>query len=59
MSTAERIAIGVVVVLVDLLIFALPLTGLFAAFVIVTRPPWFRRWVDRLYAPSPGGRSVE
>ena len=29
--------------------FALPLTGLLAAYLILARPPWFREWVERLY----------
>jgi hypothetical protein len=49
MSTTERIAVAAAVVLVDLVLFALPLTGLLAAFVILTRPPWFRQWLERLY----------
>jgi hypothetical protein len=54
-STAERTALAAIVVLVDLLLFALPLTGLLAAYLIIARPPWFRQWIDRLYAPGPGG----
>ena len=49
MTDTERIAIAVGLVLVDLLFFALPLTGLVAAYVILARPPWFREWVDRIY----------
>jgi len=51
MTSAERVAIAVGVVVVDVLLFALPLTGLLAAWVVLTRPPWFRRLVDRLYGP--------
>lgn len=49
MSTAERVAFAVILVLVDLLVFAVPLTALFAAYVVVARPPWFLDWVRRLY----------
>ena len=38
------------VVLVDLVLFAVPLTGLFAAWVILARPPVVREWVERLYS---------
>ena len=55
MDIWERVLIAIAVVAVDLVLFALPLTGILAAFVILARPPWFRRWVDRLYAPEPGG----
>ncbi len=50
MTSTERIAIAVGVVVVDVLLFAVPLTGLLAAWVVLTRPPWFRQLVDRLYA---------
>jgi hypothetical protein len=49
-KSGERALLAVVVVLVDLVAFAVPLTALVVAFVILTRPPWFRRFVDRLYA---------
>jgi hypothetical protein len=49
MRPADRWLLAVVLVLVDLLVFALPLTGLLAAWIILARPPRFREWVDRLY----------
>ncbi len=48
-SPGERIALAFVVVLIDLALFAVPLTGLMAAYLILARPPWFRAWVERLY----------
>lgn len=50
MRASDRLLLAVVLVAVDLFIFVLPLTGLLAAYLIVARPPWFRRWVDELYA---------
>ncbi len=50
MSTSERVALASAIVLVDLLLFALPLTGLLAAYFILARPPWFRAWIERLYS---------
>ena len=52
MSTGERVALAVLVVAVDLVAFALPLTALAAAYVIVARPPGFLAWVRRLYGAS-------
>ncbi|MEE4271689.1 MAG: hypothetical protein V2I67_08445 [Thermoanaerobaculales bacterium] len=49
MSTQERVFLAVVLVLIDLTLFALPLTGLFAAYVLLARPPWFLTWLERLY----------
>jgi len=55
MSTSERAVLAVGIVLVDVVVFALPLTGLLAAWILLARPPWFREWVDRLYGGRPGG----
>jgi hypothetical protein len=49
MSTTERVVLAVALVLLDLVAFALPLTALAAAYVIVARPPAFLEWVRRLY----------
>lgn len=57
MSTGARIAIAAAVVLVDLALFALPLTGILVAYVIIARPRWFRALVERLYEPAPGSPS--
>ena len=43
MTTAERVLVGV-------LLFALPLTEFFAAYILLTRPPWFFGWVKQLYS---------
>jgi hypothetical protein len=52
MSTSERATLAVLVVLVDAVAFVLPLSALFAAYVIVARPPWFLAWVRRLYGSA-------
>jgi len=49
MSQANRILLVVILLLVDLLIFMLPVSALFASYVILARPPWFRDWVNELY----------
>lgn len=49
MTASERVLLAVVLVVADLVLFAVPLTALVAAWVIVARPPWFREWVARLY----------
>ena len=59
MSTTERILLAVIIVAVDLLAFAVPLTAFAAAYVIVARPPGFLEGVRRLYevpsGPEGGG----
>ena len=52
MKSSERVLLAVVVILIDLAIFVVPLTGLFAAYLVLFRPPWFRAWVERLYAAT-------
>jgi hypothetical protein len=52
MTTTERVLLAAAVVVVDLVAFALPLTGIVAAYVLVARPPWFRRFVEDLYGSS-------
>jgi hypothetical protein len=49
MTMTERVTLAVMIVAVDLLVFAVPLTALAAAYVIVARPPSFLEWVRRLY----------
>ena len=51
MSTQKRVLLAVALVLVDLLLFALPITGFFAAYVLLARPQWFFEWVNQLYSP--------
>lgn len=46
---ADRWLLAAVLILLDLLVFVLPLTGLFAAYLLIARPAWFREWIDTLY----------
>ena len=49
MRSTDRWILALLLVMVDLVIFAIPLTGMFVAYVILARPPWFRDWVEDLY----------
>jgi hypothetical protein len=49
MRPTDRWVLALLLVVIDLVIFAIPLTGLFAAYILVIRPPWFRAWVEDLY----------
>jgi hypothetical protein len=49
MSTGERVALAALIVVLDVAVFVVPVTGLLAAWVLLARPPWFREWVERLY----------
>ena len=50
MSSTDRWVLARLLVAVDLVIFAIPLTGLFAAYLLLLRPAWFRSWVEDLYS---------
>jgi hypothetical protein len=55
MAFSQRLALAVLVVLVDSIAFALPLTALGLAYVVLARPPWVLEWVVRLYRSDEGG----
>lgn len=46
----ERLLFAGAIVLIDAVVFVVPVAGLFVAYVIMVRPPWFRNWVEALYA---------
>jgi hypothetical protein len=49
MRLANRLVFAFIIVIADTLAFAIPLTALLIAYVLLARPPWFRDWVERLY----------
>jgi hypothetical protein len=53
MSTSERVGLAVLILVLDVAVFVVPVTGLVVAWVLLARPPWFREWVHRLYAQEP------
>jgi len=48
MSMTNKILLSIGVLLVDLLIFFLPLTALFLIYILFYNPPWFRGFLDTL-----------
>ena len=50
MTTNERVLLAAAIVLVDIVLFALPLSGFFAAYILLARPAWFFGWVEQLYS---------
>ncbi len=51
MKLADRALIATTILAVDFVSFAVPLTALAAAWVVLVRPAWFLRLVDALYGP--------
>ena len=52
MTTADRWLLAITLVVIDLAIFVIPLTGLGAAYILLARPAWFKRWVEDLYSST-------
>jgi hypothetical protein len=53
MRLSDRLIWALLVVIIDTAAFAVPLAALLLAYVLVTRPPWFRDWVEQLYRDAP------
>jgi hypothetical protein len=53
MRLAHRLVLALLIVLVDTAAFAVPLTSVLLAYILLARPAWFRDWVDRLYRGVP------
>jgi hypothetical protein len=48
MHIINRIILAIAVVVVDFLVFFVPLSGIFLAYVLIFNPPWFRGFLNRL-----------
>ena len=49
MTQQERILWAAGIVIVDLLTIGIPLAAFVAAYVILTKPAWFREWINKVY----------
>ena len=48
MSLINRILLAAALLLLDLVLFFLPLTAVFFAYIIIFNPPWFREFINHL-----------
>jgi hypothetical protein len=48
METKKRILLAVGILLVDLIVFFLPLTALFLIYILLFNPPWFKDFLNNL-----------
>ena len=48
MKMTHRVLLALGVIAVDLVVFFLPLTALFLAYVFIYNPPWFRDLINSL-----------
>ena len=49
MKLENRIALAAGIVVIDLLVFVIPLTALFVAYILIARPAFVRGWVIKIY----------
>lgn len=50
MSQNQRLLWAFGIVLFDIVVFAVPVTAFFAAYVILARPAWFKDWIAKVYS---------
>ena len=48
MSFGQRIILSVGILLIDLIVFFLPLTARFLSYIILANPDWFREILQKL-----------
>lgn len=49
MNQTHRLLLAIGIILVDCAVFVLPLASFFAAYILLSRPAWFKDWVSRIY----------
>ncbi len=52
MTMTQRILLSLGILLVDLIVFYLPLTAFFLIYILIVNPPWFRNFLNNLDRPS-------
>ena len=52
MGQTQRILLAAGILAVDIVIFFLPLTAIFLAYVLIVNPPWFRAFLDSFKGPG-------
>jgi hypothetical protein len=48
MSFTQRVLLSIGILLIDLIVFFLPLTALFLVYIILANPVWFRKFLQEL-----------
>jgi hypothetical protein len=48
MSMINRVLLALGVVALDIVVFFVPLTAVFMAYILVYNPPWFRGFINSL-----------
>lgn len=53
MQWNTKVALSLALFAVLDVVIPIPMVALFLIFVLLTRPPYFKAWVDELYSDSP------
>jgi hypothetical protein len=48
MNMTKRIILATGIILIDLIMFYLPLTALFLGYILIFNPPWFRDFLNNM-----------
>jgi hypothetical protein len=48
MKMTKRILLATGILLIDLIMFYLPLTALFLGYILIFNPPWFRDFLNNM-----------
>lgn len=48
MNMTHRVLICIGILLIDLVVFFLPLTAFFIVYILLVNPPWFREYLQKL-----------
>jgi hypothetical protein len=49
MTFNQRLLLALVILICDILIFVIPVTAVFACYILLYRPTWFQEWILQLY----------
>jgi hypothetical protein len=49
MSHSKRIFWACLIFIIDLLVPIIPLTAIFVAYCLITRPAYVKAWIDKIY----------
>lgn len=55
MGIVRRLGYAISIVVIDFIVFFVPLAAVLLAYVIIFRPPWFRDAVDGVYGERSTG----
>jgi hypothetical protein len=56
MNVTHRILICIGILLLDLVVFFLPLSAFFLVYILMVNPPWFRQYLQKLDQANPGSK---